>query len=397
MGTAKDTVTGISTGTGIRTGTGTGTGVGTGTGTGAGTSTDAGTSAGNGADAGTITGAGASRADRERPRGPRPVALLFPGQGAQHTRMGTGLYDHDPVFTATMDEIFAELGREGARIRADWLSADPAVPIDDVLRAQPLLFAVDYALGRTVMSWGVRPAALLGHSVGEMAAATLAGVFTLSDAVRVMWERLVRLSRTPPGGMLAVAATPAELAPHLDGEVVIGAVNGPRQVMLAGAAAPLARAAAELRERGITCRPVRATIGFHSPSVAATAPQDEAAFAALPLRAPGIPVYSCYTGAPLTEREARDPGFWARQPSACVVFGAALDALLSGGDLVLLEAGPSQSLTTLARRHRAVGAGSTALALLPPRRREDAADRESLARAAEALRAEGAAPDLARA
>ncbi|WP_248958968.1 acyltransferase domain-containing protein [Sphaerisporangium perillae] len=322
-------------------------------------------------------------------RGPRPVALLLPGQGAQHARMGTGLYDHDQVFTATMDTIFSELGREGARIRADWLSAEPAVPVDDVLRAQPLLFAVDYALGRTVMSWGVLPAALLGHSVGEMAAATLAGVFTLRDAVQLTWDRLLRLSRTPPGGMLAVAAGPGELEPYLNDDVVIGAVNGPRQVMLAGTATPLAKAAADLRERGFTCRPVRATIAFHSPAVACTAPQDEAAFAGVRLRAPVIPLYSGYTGRILTAREARDPAFWARQPSARVVFGAALDALLAAGDFLLLEAGPSQSLTTLARRHRAVGRNGAAIPLLPPRPGEPAADRETLLRAVARLRDEG--------
>jgi acyl transferase domain-containing protein len=145
----------------------------------------------------------------------RGFALLFPGQGAQYPRMAAGLYGHEPVFTAAMDAVFTVLGERGTRLRAEWLSGDEDVPLDDGTRAQPLLFAVGYALGRMVLGWGVRPTALLGHSVGELVAATLAGVFSLPDAVRMMNARIGAVVATPPGGMLAVAAGAQELLPYL--------------------------------------------------------------------------------------------------------------------------------------------------------------------------------------
>src|SRR6185295_10794969 len=103
---------------------------------------------------------------------PGPVALLLPGQGAQHARMATGLYGAEPAFTAAMDEVLDAFG--DARLRDDWLHADDPAVVDHVTRSQRLLFAVDYALGRLTLSWGVEPVALLGHSIGEVAGAVLA-------------------------------------------------------------------------------------------------------------------------------------------------------------------------------------------------------------------------------
>jgi len=118
----------------------------------------------------------------------RPVALLFPGQGAQHPRMAAGLYGHYAAFTAVMDRAFGLLGDAGPELRADWLSDRPSARFDDATQAQPLLYAVNCALGQQVLSWGVEPAALLGHSVGEMTAATLAGVFGFTSGMTLMRE-----------------------------------------------------------------------------------------------------------------------------------------------------------------------------------------------------------------
>ncbi|MFC7330966.1 acyltransferase domain-containing protein [Marinactinospora rubrisoli] len=324
---------------------------------------------------------------------PRPVALLLPGQGAQHVRMAAGLYPHEPVFSAAMDEVFTAMGKDGTLLRADWVAERPTVPIDDVTRSQPLLFAVDYALGRLVAGWGIRPAALLGHSIGELAAAALAGVFDLPDAAAIVLDRVRRLRHAPPGGMLAVAAGPDELGPHLAGDVVVGAVNAPRQTVLAGPTPALADVAAVLAERGFTCRPVPSLVAFHSPAVAAATAGAERLFASVRVRPPDIPVYSGYTTAPLRAAQIADPGFWARQPVAPVLFWPALDALLSSGAFLLVEAGPGQGLTQVARRHPAVRTGRSAvLPLLPARPGPSRADRESAAAALAALRAEGHRP-----
>ena len=167
-------------------------------------------------------------AGQPRSAPPRPVALLFAGQGAQQARMAAGIYGSEPVFSATMDEVLGCFGASGQLLRADWLADDPDISIDEVSRAQPLLFAVDYALGRMVLSWGCRPAALIGHSVGEIAAATLAGAFRLADAVDLLRDRVAQAENAPAGGMLAVAASVAQVSPYLADGVVVGAVNGPR-------------------------------------------------------------------------------------------------------------------------------------------------------------------------
>lgn len=304
----------------------------------------------------------------------RPVALLLPGQGAQHSGMATGLYGAQPAFTAAMDACF-ELFDDGERLREEWLTGLPAPAMDDITRAQPLLFAVCHAVGRMLLSWGVRPAVVLGHSVGEVAAATLSGVFRLDEAVRVMTERIEQLGATPPGGMLAVAASAAQLQPYVTGPVAVGAVNGPRQAMLAGPDPELTAAERALRRDGFTVRRAKATTAFHSPAVAAAAALAEPTLAAIGPRPPQLRMISGYTADELTPELATSARFWALQPAEPVFFGPALDTLLDSGDHLLVDGGPAQSLAAIARRHRAVTSGSSAVtALLPARRRTPSDD-----------------------
>ncbi|MFD9443874.1 acyltransferase domain-containing protein [Streptomyces sp. NPDC060006] len=322
---------------------------------------------------------------------PRQVALLFPGQGSQHTGMATGLYGRDPVFTAAVDAVFAHMGDEGQRVREDWLSpGPPRIPVDDVRRAQPLLFAVDYALGKLVLSWGVRPAALLGHSAGELVAATLAGVVSLGDAVSMVMSRVRAAVEIPEGGMLAVAASEEQVAPYLTGEVVVAAVNAAQQVMLAGPAAPLAAVRSRLGEDGHTVVAVPASSPFHSPAMAPAAERIEADYRRIPLREPVLPLYSGYTGTLLSAQDALDPRFWARQVTDTVRFKDALEELLAIEDVLLIEAGPRQTLTAFARRHRAVRLGaSAACALSPARAGTGEAQRQSVLAAAARIWTEG--------
>jgi [acyl-carrier-protein] S-malonyltransferase len=320
----------------------------------------------------------------------RPIALLLPGQGSQHAGMATGLYRTDPVFTAAMDEVFAEMGEEGARLRADWLAQHPAVELDHVTRSQPLLFAIDYALGQVVLGWGLRPEALLGHSIGELAGATLAGVFSLGDAARLVLDRMHRLADGPPGGMLAVAARPEDVTAFLDGDVVIGAVNAPRQIVLAGPDPALALVEKSLVAQDFTCRRVPSLSPFHSPVLAPATAGAAEVIATVPVSPPRITLYSCYTAVPLTHEDVADPNYWARHPVAEIRFWSALDALLAERDVVLVEAGPGQGLAQLARRHPAVRAGRSAVvSLLPARPGPGDHDRSALADAAKSLGVEG--------
>jgi acyl transferase domain-containing protein len=319
--------------------------------------------------------------------GERAVLLMFPGQGAQQNRMAAGLYGHDPVFTAAIDDVFTAFGAEGRALRRDWLAANPDVPMEHVSRAQPLLFAVDYALGRTVLSWAVTPWAMLGHSMGEMAAAALAGVFTVDDCARLIADRVQRLQTAPPGGMLAVAAGVGELEPFLTTDVVVAAINAPRQTILAGPHQPLTAVAQTLRNQGLTCQTVASSTAFHSPAVAAATAGAYERFAATPTHSPQLTLYSGYTAEPLGPTEVKDPAYWTSHPVAPVRFWPALQAVLARRrDLVCVEAGPGQGLTSIARRHPAVRAGhSTTIALLPAAAGHDERDRASLAAARVAL------------
>ena len=343
-----------------------------------------------------LAGAAVHRSKTVLARRPRPVALLFPGQGSQHTAMARGLYGHEPVFTAAVDASLAHMGDLGTQVRADWLTRDePSIPLDDVRRAQPLLFAVDYALGRMVISWGVRPAALLGHSAGELVAAAIAGVVSLPDAVSMVLARVDEAVRIPAGGMLAVAATEEQLRPHLSADVAIAAVNANQQTMLAGSAGPLAAVEARLRADRFTVVTVPATSPFHSPAMAPASDAIEIAYRKIPFREPRLPLYSGYTGNLLTREEALSPRFWARQITDTVYFKQGLEELLAVDDMLLVEAGPRQTLTAFARRHRALRLGaSSAVPLLPARPGTEEADRQSVLGAAARLWTEGHNLDL---
>ncbi|UZI28597.1 acyltransferase domain-containing protein [Streptomyces sp. VB1] len=320
------------------------------------------------------------------------ILLMFPGQGSQHPRMAAGLYGHEPAFTSALDEVFdaydAEARGEGGRLRTDWLAEHPEVPLPHVTRSQPLLFAVDYALGRMVMARGLRPSALLGHSIGEMAAAALAGVFTPGEAAGLVLDRVRRLAAAPPGGMLAVAAEASALEPYVRHGVVVAALNSPRQTILAGPDTSLAEVAGALHEAGLTCRRIPSLTAFHSPALAPYATGAAERFAATPVSAPRIPVHSGYRAGLLTGRLAADASYWAGHPVEPVRFWPALDSVLtSRSGVVCVEAGPGQGLSVLARRHPTVRRGENAVvALLPPGEGPAAADRESVAAALASVR-----------
>jgi [acyl-carrier-protein] S-malonyltransferase len=304
--------------------------------------------------------------------------------------MAAGLYGHSGVFTDVMDAAFSLLEGEGAQIRADWLLPAPPEKLDDVTCAHPLLYAVGYALGRLVESWGIEPAALLGHSVGELVAATLAGVLEFEDAIRLIRDRMRIFADTPPGGMLTVAATPGQATAYVSGEIAIAAVNGPQQVVLAGPAMQLAAAERRLRTDGFSCIRTRARQAFHSPVVADAAARSVGGWEVTPLRAPRRTLYSAYLGDVLPAGRARDPRFWAAQPAEPVLFGPTLDRLLGQGDFLMIEAGSRTGLSALARRHPAVAAGRSAvIAMLPARAGNPDDDRRAVDAAAARSRAEG--------
>ncbi|GAA0707212.1 acyltransferase domain-containing protein [Dactylosporangium roseum] len=322
---------------------------------------------------------------------PRSV-LLLPGQGAQRERMAAGLYHVDPVFSAEVERLLAALGPAGRRLREQWLRPAPHPGLDDSETAQPLLLIVGYALGRALAAASRMPNILLGHSMGELAAACLAGVYPPTAVTRLVHGRTRGLSHVGRGGMLAVAARPEQLDGMLIDGVVVAAVNGPRQTVLAGSRGALVATAGRLSAAGFSTLPLRSWHAFHSPAMAPVAARFRGGLSRLPAAVPEVRIYSSRTAAEVRRDEAVDPGFWADQMMLPVQYWTALRALLdtegTTTGLLLVDASVDRSLSAPARHHPAVRAGTSRIVPLLGTARETGgpADVREFAAAAAALR-----------
>ncbi|HEU0054289.1 MAG TPA: SDR family oxidoreductase, partial [Longimicrobium sp.] len=286
----------------------------------------------------------------------RPVAFLFPGQGAQHAAMAAGVYAVEPVFRREIDRgaelLLPELGFDLRDLLFPPAGAEDeaAERLGRTSVTQPALFVVEHALAVLWMSWGVRPDAMLGHSVGEFVAATLAGVFAPDDALRLVAARGRLMQALPAGAMLAVSLPEAELAPRLSTSVSLAAVNGPESCVASGPAEAVRALEAHLSAEGVECRALRTSHAFHSAMMdPVLAPFRERVRLAAP-RPPSLPYVSSLTGTWITAEEATDPDYWARQLRHPVRFADGVAALLEAEERVMIEAGPGRTLSTLVPR-----------------------------------------------
>ncbi|WP_232661301.1 type I polyketide synthase [Pseudonocardia sp. TRM90224] len=310
------------------------------------------------------------------PDTPPRVALLLTGQGAQHPGMAAGLYDHWNAYRAAFDECAELLAEPLGRDLRDVLRTAS----DDDLRrtwlTQPALFAVEYAMAQLWRSWGVEPAAAIGHSVGELVAATLAGVFTLPDALTLVATRGRLMQEMPPGAMLAVALDETVVAPDLPAELAVATVNAPGSCVVAGPAEAVDEYAAGL---AVPSTRLRTSHAFHSVMMEPAAQSFVAAVGDVPRAAPRMPFLSNVTGDWITDEQATDPHYWGRHVREPVRFGACVATLLGSGPdgWALVEAGPGRTLTDLARRALGRGAPAPLSTLAPGTAADPARDVES--------------------
>ncbi|MBX7434868.1 acyltransferase domain-containing protein [Mycobacterium sp. Y57] len=293
--------------------------------------------------------------------GAQRAAFLFPGQGAQHVGMARGLYDTEPVFAENFDRCAAGFAEElGIDLRTEVFEGTGGRGLEPTDLAQPALFTVEYSLAHLVMSYGVTPTALAGHSIGELVAATLAGVFDLDAAIKVVAMRARLMHAAPAGAMVAVASSPDDIA-HLTADVDLAAVNEFGSCVLAGPDAAIRDVTNRLAAAGIVARRVRTSHAFHSQSMDPVLAPFTEFLCTLTLHAPRIPMLSNVTGTWMTDDEATDPNRWAQHIRSTVRFADEVQTLLGDTHRVLVEVGPGGSLTGSAVRmpdwsetHRAV-------------------------------------------
>ncbi len=293
------------------------------------------------------------------------VVFLFPGQGAQHIGMARGLYETEPVFSEHFDQCAEAFGAElDCDLRAEVFDGAGS-NLERTDRAQPALFAVEYALAKLLEHHGVSPAALAGHSIGEYVAAAVAGVFDLPTAVQVVSMRARLMHASARGVMVAVAKNPEDVAEHVAAtNVDLAAVNDPGNCVVAGSDENIRAFQARLAEHGIVARRVRTAHAFHSRLMEPVIPEFTAFLSRMTLNEPHTPLLSNITGTWMSASEATSPATWARQIRATVRFSDELETVLGDPSRVLVEVGPGGTLTASAMRHPRWSNGHRAVRLM---------------------------------
>lgn len=291
--------------------------------------------------------------------GGRPLERLvfaFPGQGSQQPGIGADLYQESQAFREAMDECLAvadaRLDIDLRELTVNVAARDRATQLlEKTCYTQPALFATGFALARHFLSLYVRPDVMIGHSVGEFVAATIAGIMAPDEGMRLIIERGRLMQGMPPGGMVALSLPELEaLTISADHELQVAAINAPDLTVLSGQIDRIEAVERLCRDRGIDCKRLRTSHAFHSSMMDPAVEAFGAAVARLKLKPPNIPIISTATGEVLTHEQATSPAYWQSHLRVPVRFSAALRTLLAQGRSGVIELGPRGTLTSLAQR-----------------------------------------------
>lgn len=301
----------------------------------------------------------------------RPVVFLFPGQGTQYAGMTMGLYHQEPTFRQCVDDCALRLMSSlGSDVRETlYPAADRVEEAGELLRktalAQPALFVVEYALARLWQEWGVRPQAMIGHSIGEYVAATLAGIMSLDEALMLVATRGSLMQALPAGAMLAVPLPENELLEFLHDGLSLAAVNGPAISVVSGPTQSIDALEVRLAARKINGRRLHTSHAFHSQMMDPMLEAFTQRVGEVRFQPPQIPIISNLNGHWMTNDQATDLAYWTRHLREAVRFGEGLSTIFQDPERILLEVGPGSTLSRLAGSHTGKPKNMTAVASLP--------------------------------
>ena len=300
------------------------------------------------------------------------VVFMFPGGGAQYPDMARDLYETEPVFAEWMDRGLDHLQKQlDYDIRALWMPdpedrAEAARKLTLPSAQLPLIMIVEYALAQLWISWGVKPTAMVGHSMGENTAACLAGVMAFEDCVDLVLLRGRLFDTVPAGGMLSISLTLAEVKAIIGDDLDIASVNAPGLTAVSGPQAALDRLSAILTARDIDHQRIQIDIAAHSRMLDPILKDYRAFLASIALNAPRIPVQSNRTGVALTAEQATSPDYWVEQLRNTVHFADCITTLAQGSKRVFIEVGPGKALASLAQMNDTVTPGQVLASLRHP-------------------------------
>jgi len=287
----------------------------------------------------------------------RPVVFMFSGQGSQYVNMAQELYQTEPTFRAQVDScselMIPYLGVDLRHILYPQTeqTETASLQLKQTAIAQSALFVISYALAILWQEWGVSPQAMIGHSIGEYVAATLAGVFSLEDALGLVAKRGQLMQQQPTGAMLAVSLSEQECQNLLDHQLSVAAINGLSQCVVSGSTEAIDKLQQQLLEQGVELRRLHTSHAFHSQMMEPVLEPFIEHVQQLPLHPPQIPYISNVTGTWITAEQATDPNYWARHLRQPVRFAEGLQHFLRDRSSILLEVGPGRTLSSLAKRH----------------------------------------------